>query len=141
MLKLFRPIKANLRNPNFYTPISHLHKKPTSKYTPFSNPAIDFILNEATEELKRSNELSYPDPPRRQQSSVQNDEKEGSFNVRVQISHPWPEWVGLMEKLLKGGYFDQIGHPFGSQEMGFKDFNQIRTACLNLARDRFDLIR
>ncbi|KAK9277769.1 hypothetical protein L1049_007316 [Liquidambar formosana] len=57
----------------------------------------------------------------------------------VQISHPWPEWVQLMERLLKKGYFE--ADPFQSGEMGAKDSNRIRTACLNFARDRFDLIR
>lgn len=70
-------------------------------------------------------------------------EENGGAEVssRVQISHSWPEWVELMEKLLKGGYFHQIGHPFGRAEMGPKEVNQIRTACLNFARHRFHLIR
>lgn len=46
-----------------------------------------------------------------------------------------------MEKLIKGGYFDRIGHPFERAEMVSKDVNQIRTACLNFARRRPDLIR
>lgn len=139
MLKFLRT-NIHLQNPKFYIPISLLHIKSTSKYNPFSNPAIDFILNEADQNLKPS-EPSSSNPPKSQKSIVDNEEKEDSFNSRVQISHPWPEWVELMEKLLKGGYFDQTAHPFGSNEMGSKDFNQIRTACLNFARDRFDLVR
>lgn len=47
-----------------------------------------------------------------------------------------------MEHLLEKGYFEGgDGHPFGRQEMGTKDTNQIRTALLNFSRDRFDLIR
>ncbi|CAK7326800.1 unnamed protein product [Dovyalis caffra] len=59
----------------------------------------------------------------------------------VQISHPWPEWVDLMELLLKKGYFEPGGNPFKNEELGSKDVNCIRTACLNFARDRFGLIR
>ncbi|KAG9443847.1 hypothetical protein H6P81_015187 [Aristolochia fimbriata] len=54
----------------------------------------------------------------------------------VEISHPWPEWVNLMEVLLKKGYLSGDG-----REIGLKDSNRIRTACLSFARDRFDLVR
>ncbi|KAL3501963.1 hypothetical protein ACH5RR_036412 [Cinchona calisaya] len=140
MLKLWRSKTNLLKNPKLYIPISHLHNKPTSKPSRFSNPAIDFILNEATQELNPS-KSSPSNPPAPQKSLAENEEKEGPISSKVQISHPWPEWVELMEKLVKGGYFDQIGHPFGSNEMASKDFNQIRTACLNFARDRFDITR
>lgn len=47
-----------------------------------------------------------------------------------------------MEKLLKNGYFDEIGNPFASRgEVGNKGANLIRTACLNYARDHYQLIR
>ncbi|GAB4828721.1 hypothetical protein Ancab_018389 [Ancistrocladus abbreviatus] len=62
-------------------------------------------------------------------------------SAAFQIEHPWPEWVGLMEMLLKKGYFDEIGFPFQNGELGPKDSNLIRTACLNFGRDRFDLVR
>ncbi|XP_072992314.1 uncharacterized protein [Typha latifolia] len=58
----------------------------------------------------------------------------------VEISHPWPEWVELMDFLLKKGYLDRSASrndPWG----GSKDSNLIRSACLNFGRDRFDLIR
>ncbi|KAI3946481.1 hypothetical protein MKX01_017697 [Papaver californicum] len=58
------------------------------------------------------------------------------------ISHPWPEWVNLMDHLLKKGYFyERDEYPFGQNEMSSKDSNLIRTACLNFGRDRFDVIR
>ncbi|KAJ6312723.1 hypothetical protein OIU77_014281 [Salix suchowensis] len=59
----------------------------------------------------------------------------------VQISHPWPEWVDLMELLLRRGYFEADGNPVGNKELGSKDVGCIRTACLNFARDRSGLIR
>ncbi|CAI9096765.1 OLC1v1032977C1 [Oldenlandia corymbosa var. corymbosa] len=141
MLKIFRVLKTGPQNAILFMPISGFHIKPTSRYSPISNPAIDFILNEVTQDVKPSCEYSCPNPTTRQQFAVQNEVKEDTFGDEVQISHPWPEWVGLMKKLLSRGYFDQIGNPFGSHEMGSKEFNEIRTACLNFARDRFDLIR
>ncbi|GAV64798.1 zf-RanBP domain-containing protein, partial [Cephalotus follicularis] len=46
-----------------------------------------------------------------------------------------------MEFLLKRGYFDGDGNPFERGELGFKEANGIRTACLNFSRDRYSLIR
>lgn len=47
-----------------------------------------------------------------------------------------------MEKLLKDGYFDEIGNPFASNgELGSKEANLIRTALLNFSRDHYQLIR
>ncbi|KAK6921618.1 Zinc finger, RanBP2-type [Dillenia turbinata] len=60
----------------------------------------------------------------------------------VHITHPWPEWVELMQLLLAKGYFGGSGgNPFQKQDLGSKDLNSIRTACLNFARDQSDLIR
>ncbi|KAK9091474.1 hypothetical protein Sjap_024651 [Stephania japonica] len=61
---------------------------------------------------------------------------------KFQISHQWPEWIDMMEVLLKKGYFEgEFETPFSGNKMGAKDANRIRTACLNFARDRFNLIR
>lgn len=57
------------------------------------------------------------------------------------ILHPWPEWVELMEYLLKKGYFGGQDCLLRNRELSSKESNQIRTACLNFARDRFDLVR
>ncbi|KAJ1418392.1 Zinc finger, RanBP2-type [Sesbania bispinosa] len=59
----------------------------------------------------------------------------------VQISHPWPEWVDLMKCLLKKGHFNAEGNPFQNADLGAKESNIIRTACLNFGRDHFDLLR
>lgn len=69
----------------------------------------------------------------REQRAVQQDELEDRIQGReVVISHPWPEWVGLMELLLKKDYLDLVG---------LDDLNRVRTACLRFARDRPSLIR
>ncbi|XP_009629921.1 uncharacterized protein [Nicotiana tomentosiformis] len=109
--------------------ISNFHTK-----NPLSSPAIQFILEEGKEFESRQ-------PTNRELTSKHNEEAKFSSDG-IQISHPWPEWGDLMQKLLKCGYFEGIGNPFGNaEEMGSKDANRIRTACLNFARDRFDLIK
>ncbi|XAR72201.1 hypothetical protein NMG60_11018763 [Bertholletia excelsa] len=57
------------------------------------------------------------------------------------IFHPWPEWIELMRRLLRSGYFEPVGNPFRKGKLEAEDAKRIRTACLNFARDRFDLIR
>lgn len=121
--------------PKFNIPLSHhLHNRRPETTT--SDPAI----------VDEVDELHPSKPPeQRTQSAKETSQKfqpRGSKELpSVQISHPWPEWVQLMELLLKRGYFEGIGIPFRNGEMGGKESNQIRTACLNFARDRFDLIR
>ncbi|KAL3360757.1 hypothetical protein AABB24_013949 [Solanum stoloniferum] len=98
--------------------ISNFHTK---------NSAIQFILEEGK-------------TLQSQQTTKQNEEAEFSRkpNSGIQTPQLWPEWVNLMDKLLKIGYFEGFGNPFGNAQW---DANLIRTACLNFARDRFDLIR
>ncbi|KAL3635948.1 hypothetical protein CASFOL_020495 [Castilleja foliolosa] len=133
MLCLKTLIKSQFQNPKFNLPISHIHNQ-SSKNPSLYNPAIQFILDEVKE-----TQSSKPifNPP------VQNDEERDSVSSKIQISHPWSEWVGLMERLSKDGYFDEIGNPFASpnRELGNKEANLIRTASLNFARDHYQLIR
>ncbi|KAM7487775.1 hypothetical protein LguiB_025259 [Lonicera macranthoides] len=146
MFKLFatncnghhRLLQLLFSKPKFHKPLSHhLHNRRPE--TTISNPAIRFILDEV-------DELHPSKPPeQRTQSAEETSQKFQPRGLKelpsVQISHPWPEWVQLMELLLERGYFEGIGIPFRNGEMGGKESNQIRTACLNFARDRFDLIR
>ena len=125
-------LKTLTKTPHFKTPISHFHNP--HKSPQFSNPAIDFILNEV-EDLQSSkpavNNTPDHDPPLRE-----------SVSKEVEISHHWPEWVEFIEHLLKKGYFEEVGcAPFDKGELGAKDANRIRSACLKFARHRFDLIR
>ncbi|XP_054823085.1 uncharacterized protein LOC129321377 isoform X2 [Prosopis cineraria] len=121
------------------SPISLFHSL-TKILAPDSK--LEYILNEV-EELQSSkptngslwqsasdsDDFSDKDVPEKQNLSA------------VQISHPWPEWVDLMECLMRRGYFDADGNPFRSGELGSRESNIIRTACLNFGRDRFDLLR
>lgn len=56
-------------------------------------------------------------------------------------SHRWPEWVELMETLLRNGYLDRYGGMESGSDAVSKSANRIRTACLDFARDRSELIR
>ncbi|GMH15154.1 hypothetical protein Nepgr_016995 [Nepenthes gracilis] len=113
--------------------ISQLHH-PSENPDKSSN--LGFVSNEF-EELHSSPSITQrPKLEPQQQSTSSLIEK-----LALQITNPWPEWVHLMEVLLKKGYFVEIGSPFGNDEMGSKDSNLVRTACLNFGRDRFDLIR
>ncbi|KAF5204171.1 Zinc finger protein var3 protein [Thalictrum thalictroides] len=82
--------------------------------------------------------------------------KESLFKKEVEVVHPWPEWVELMERLVQQNYFDHrrrdedkivqdLSIDISSfPEEGFnftRDWTAVRTACLNFGRDRFDILR
>ncbi|KAL7604780.1 zinc finger protein VAR3, chloroplastic [Lactuca sativa] len=133
MLKyLCQTLKSSPRNPKSMIPISHFQNR---KKTQLSNPAIDFILDECAD-LPSSNPIKKPT-----QDTPKTAEPVDAETSSIVISHHWPEWVVLMQKLMKNGYFDVVGNPFRSGELIHgKGCNQIRTACLNFARDRPDLM-
>ncbi|CAN6468747.1 unnamed protein product [Victoria cruziana] len=89
--------------------------------------------------------------------------------LAVEVVHPWPEWIELMERLLQQNYFgprrkseDQMLENVGVDPSGYRnlenvavnalalteegfdftrDWATVRTACLNFGRDRFDILR
>lgn len=78
------------------------------------------------------------------------------FQREVEVVHPWPEWIELMERLASQNYFDyrrveedrvasNVGIDLsGVKEMGFdltRDWAAVRTACMNFGRDRFDILK
>ncbi|XP_051149022.1 uncharacterized protein LOC127263826 isoform X2 [Andrographis paniculata] len=135
--RCLKTLNPQFQNPSFYLSASLLHN-PTSRNPSFRTPAIQLVLNEAR---------VFP-PSKPLSNFVAREEEEETFSrneeraYNVQISHPWPEWADLMEKLLRNGYFDGNGNPFAhGGELGNKDANCIRTACLNFARDQYQLIR
>ncbi|GAB2296944.1 hypothetical protein Dimus_031048 [Dionaea muscipula] len=124
--------------PRFLPAVSFLHY---TKQNPDVVSKLGFLLNEL-EDLQSSAKMT----PESHSGSEFKASREGipssTEKPTFQIAHPWPEWVDLMEVLLKRGYFDEIGNPFGNGgEVGTKDTNLIRTACLNFGRDRLDLVR
>ncbi|CAD6220252.1 unnamed protein product [Miscanthus lutarioriparius] len=78
----------------------------------------------------------------------------------VELVHPWPEWIELMERLAQQRYFD-LGRACGadessmaaavpldlsevSEEAGFdfsRDWTTVKNACMNFGRDRFDILK
>lgn len=75
----------------------------------------------------------------------------------VELVHPWPEWIELMERLAKQNYFDlrrvdeqcvaddaAIDLSEVKEEVSLdlsRDWLTVRNACMNFGRDRFDIIR
>ncbi|XP_047149936.1 uncharacterized protein LOC124822029 [Vigna umbellata] len=73
----------------------------------------------------------------------------------VELVHPWPEWIQLMEMLVHQNYFDHrrmdedkmvldsgFNPPVVAEGFDFtKDFKSVHMACLNHGRDRFDILR
>ncbi|RWV86058.1 hypothetical protein GW17_00052091 [Ensete ventricosum] len=104
----------------------------------------DARLGFVCEEIRSLDNLPAT-PPRRPEESSTPARGRGAGGV-VEVSHPWPEWVQLMEHLLRKGYLDRsalrVGDASSSSSLSAsKDSNLIRTACLYFARDRFDIIR
>jgi hypothetical protein len=79
-----------------------------------------------------------------------------SASCGAEIAHPWPEWIELMEHLVEHNYFDLrrsneddvieklSGGECGYKDEGvdiFKDLSTVRKACINFAKDRFDILR
>ncbi|WOL15840.1 hypothetical protein Cni_G24621 [Canna indica] len=75
----------------------------------------------------------------------------------VELVHPWPEWIELMERLVQQNYFDfrrtdedrvaenlSIDLTAIEEEVGLdfsRDWTTVRNACMNFGRDRFDILR
>ncbi|RZR99536.1 hypothetical protein BHM03_00029101 [Ensete ventricosum] len=99
----------------------------------------DARLGFVCEEIRSLDNLPAT-PPRRPEESSTPARGRGAGGV-VEVSHPWPEWVQLMEHLLRKGYLDRsalrVGDASSSSSLSAsKDSNLIRTACLYFARDR-----
>ncbi|KAF6144588.1 hypothetical protein GIB67_006080 [Kingdonia uniflora] len=58
--------------------------------------------------------------------------------------HPWPEWVTFIGKLQSKGYFVEgfcaVGDVGGGGVIG-NNLSHVKIACLNFARERFDLLK
>ncbi|KGN51443.1 hypothetical protein Csa_007719 [Cucumis sativus] len=141
MEKIFRIININisthkllnfsLRTPKLLTPLVLFHGSNKN------------LISDSELELDSDN-LGYRPPGSRRRwiSEEQVDLREVSKarEFKVQLD-PWPEWVDFMECLSKKGYFEGDRIPLLNAELGAKDFNHIRTASLDFARDRSNLIR
>lgn len=126
-------LNSTLRSPKFLTPLLLFHG---------SNKNLTSDSELELDSDKLGYRSSIPTSRRSWVSEEQVDLREISKGreLKVQID-PWPEWVDFMECLSKKGYFEGDRVPFLNAELGAKDFNHIRTACLDFARDRSNLIR
>ncbi|XP_051144572.1 DNA polymerase zeta catalytic subunit [Andrographis paniculata] len=78
----------------------------------------------------------------------------------VELVHPWPDWIQLMERLVQQNYFDDrrkdedgmirgIGFDLSGAEPAAadkhrdftRDFQTVQNAVINFGRDRFDILR
>ncbi|XP_073036814.1 uncharacterized protein [Primulina eburnea] len=129
-LQRIRDWRESKRQQNVPTPTSDL---------PDSDP-----LRELNLELVKSEGLM----------STNNEKSE------VELVHPWPEWIELMERLVQQNYFDHRrkdedsmmrGLGFDMSEVDIqgkgkrldftRDFDSVRTAAVNFGKDRFDILR
>lgn len=85
---------------------------------------------------------------------VANEKVKKKEGMVVEVVHPWPEWIELMERLMGQNYFehrrkdeDRMVKELGldaSETVAvedFKDFKAVHTACINFGKDRFDFLR
>ncbi|KAG5626137.1 hypothetical protein H5410_011355 [Solanum commersonii] len=96
----------------------------------------------------------------RELESRKNDGFEGGgglMSKKVELVHPWPEWIELMERLVQQNYFDHkrkdedkmienLGFNLTgvAEDEGFdftRDWKTVQTAVLNFGKDRFDILR
>jgi hypothetical protein len=122
-------------------------------------------LSEHESALRRIRSWRHPDKqPEKEEPLEQNPKEnmEAASNAEVpkkevQLVHPWPEWIELMEILAKQNYFDlrradkqhdaddvAIDLSEVKKEVSLdllRDWLTVRNACMNFGRDRFDIIR
>ncbi|WCJ33610.1 zinc finger (Ran-binding) family protein [Euphorbia peplus] len=135
MHNLFRSPYQHLKNyHNAPTSLVLFSKFHTSPKTLSPNSKLDLVFHQV-EALNSLNQT----PRKALDSGEGYPESENTF--KIQVSHPWPEWVDLMELLFKRGYFQDGQTPYRNGELGTKESNWVRTACLNFARDNSGFIR
>ncbi|KAJ0501575.1 putative Zinc finger, RanBP2-type [Helianthus annuus] len=81
--------------------------------------------------------------------------EKGLLGKEVELVHPWPEWIELMERLVQQNYFDcrrrdegkliaDSGFAEAMEEEGFdftRDWKTVQTAGISFGKDRFDILR
>ncbi|KAJ3672893.1 hypothetical protein LUZ60_006267 [Juncus effusus] len=89
------------------------------------DPKLSFLYDQLQKTVSPNKPLQSK-PENSETKELRKEEKE------VVISHPWPEWAGLIEILVRKEYVNRVG---------LEDPNRVRTACLQFARDKPGLIR
>ncbi|KAK4273457.1 hypothetical protein QN277_021854 [Acacia crassicarpa] len=96
-------------------------------------------------------------PESKLEATREEEKREELAKKDLEVVHPWPEWIELMERLVQQNYFDHRRRDEDKlvQDLGFdpaevaddagfdftKDFKSVQTACLNFGKDRFDILR
>ncbi|CAN6322849.1 unnamed protein product [Urochloa humidicola] len=111
---------------------------------PRADPKLAFLRSELDDLSLSSSHKPSPGPPPSDQCQVTGAPRNslaraGGALAAVDIAHPWPEWVSLMELLLRRGHVDPSA--FAASSPSSKDANAVRTACLRFGRERPELIR
>lgn len=111
---------------------------------PQPDPRFAFLCSEVDNLDLSSSHKPSPRPPHREQFQVLEELRSdlalaGDAPAAVAIAHPWPEWISLMEHLLRQGHVDPS--TFAAASLSSKDANAVRTACLRFGRQRPELIR
>ncbi|KAL6909447.1 hypothetical protein ACP4OV_001728 [Aristida adscensionis] len=118
------------------------HHRPPPQPVPDSRLAF---LRSELDELELSLSRQPPPPAPREQCQIAEEPRSGGTHpggrpAAVDIAHPWPEWVALMELLLRRGHVEPSAFAVRSDAPS-KDANLVRTACLRFGRERPELIR
>ncbi|XP_047339096.1 uncharacterized protein LOC124942607 [Impatiens glandulifera] len=81
---------------------------------------------------------------------------EGLLGRKLQLVHPWKEWIDFMERLVRQNYFDHRRKDEDKmiEDLGFRisdaidegfdftrDWRTVQTAVVNFGKDRFDILR
>ncbi|KAJ4766461.1 zinc finger (Ran-binding) family protein [Rhynchospora pubera] len=129
-------------------------------------------LSEQESALRRIRSWRHPEtpPPEKEEEEekaeplIQNPKEKTEaasmaevLKKEVELVHPWPEWIQLMERLATLNYFDlrradeqrvaddvAIDLSEVKEEVSLdlsRDWLTVRNACMNFGRDRFDIIR
>ncbi|KAL3818609.1 hypothetical protein ACJIZ3_004514 [Penstemon smallii] len=66
-----------------------------------------------------------------------------SFDSTSAVSvHPWPEWVKFVDRLKEKGYIAEKAANLENEGAAvYTDMNMVKDACLNFARDRYDIFK
>lgn len=132
----------------FRTPFFRIYRNPA----PFSPLSTTLPLKNRPLSLHPFRSLLFKTLPKPLQfhsdtSSAVADVDGPANDSAPSVSHPWPEWGTFIERLKSKGYFEEpeasspsegVEGPAPEAPM---DLNQIKTACLTFARERFDIFR
>uniref|UniRef100_A0A6N2L401 Uncharacterized protein n=1 Tax=Salix viminalis TaxID=40686 RepID=A0A6N2L401_SALVM len=113
------------------------------------NPEFDATERERAEKLK----------PQKICFAIKNPRESCKKQKKVELVHPWPEWIELMERLVQQNFFypsrkvadnmvestgldvSGVGNESDGDGVGidFNNFRAVQTACINFGKDRFDI--